>query len=76
MGVGMDVRGPARLAWQLIRETARSSLGDRVSGLAAEAAFFILSLPPALLALLGGIGYVDLSSGRGWSTRFAARPCR
>jgi membrane protein len=66
MGVGMEVQRPVRLAWQLIRETARSSVGDRVSGLAAEAAFFmILSVPPALLALLGGIGYVGPLLGEG-----------
>lgn len=41
--------------------TVRDSLDDRVPGLAAEAAFFaVLSLPPLLLAVLGGIGYASL----------------
>ena len=41
--------------------TIRDSFADRVPGLAAEAAFFaVLSLPPLLLAVLGGIGYAAL----------------
>src|SRR5438132_1300662 len=36
-----------------------SMINDRVSGLAAEAAFFaLLSLPPLLLAVVGTIGYL------------------
>jgi membrane protein len=41
--------------------TVRDSFADRVPGLAAEAAFFaVLSLPPLLLAVLGGIGYAAI----------------
>ena len=41
--------------------TIKDSLEDRVPGLAAEAAFFaVLSLPPLMLAVLGGIGYADV----------------
>ncbi len=62
----MDLPRPLRPAWQLIRDTVRSSLRDRLPGLAAEAAFFmILSVPPALLALLGGIGYIGPLLGEG-----------
>lgn len=40
-------------------ETARSSLRYRVTGLAAEAAFFaLLSLPPLVFALAGSVGYI------------------
>jgi membrane protein len=41
--------------------TVRDSFADRVPGLAAEAAFFaVLSLPPLLLAVLGGIGFAAI----------------
>jgi len=47
------------VAWRVILETAKSSFGYRVTGLAAEAAFFaILSLPPLIFALAGAVGYV------------------
>ncbi len=43
----------------LAARTLRDSRDDRILGLGAEVAFFILlSLPPALLAVLGTIGYV------------------
>jgi membrane protein len=47
-------------AWlTLVQRTLRDMIGDRVPGLAAEVAFFLmLSLPPLLLVLLGLLGYV------------------
>jgi membrane protein len=46
--------------------TVRSSIEDRVHGLAAEAAFFsLLSIPPLLLAVIGSIGYVADMLGPG-----------
>jgi membrane protein len=45
--------------WRLVVTTVASCLRYRVTGLAAEAAFFaLLSLPPLLFALAGSIGYV------------------
>ncbi|WP_240617362.1 YhjD/YihY/BrkB family envelope integrity protein [Nocardioides speluncae] len=45
--------------WRLIVATAASCMRYRVTGLAAEAAFFaILSIPPLVFALAGAIGYV------------------
>jgi len=45
--------------WRLVVTTASSCLRYRVTGLAAEAAFFaILSVPPLVFALAGAIGYV------------------
>jgi len=45
--------------WRLIVTTVSSCLRYRVTGLAAEAAFFaVLSVPPLIFALAGGIGYV------------------
>jgi membrane protein len=56
---------PARLlvvrdtVWQLIVSTVGTCFRNRVTGLAAEAAFFaLLSLPPLLFGLAGSIGYV------------------
>ena len=44
---------------RLAVRTAVDALDDRVPGLAAEMAFFIvLSLPPLLLAVLGSVGFV------------------
>lgn len=46
--------------WRLIVTTVGSCLKYRVTGLAAEGAFFaILSVPPLIFALIGGIGYVS-----------------
>jgi membrane protein len=63
-GAGSE-RGPVGLArvrsiaWTLIRETTSICFRYRVTGLAAEAGFFLLlSLPPLVLALVGGIGYL------------------
>lgn len=51
--------GPLGSAWVLSARTARSSIDDRVHGLAAEAAFFsLLSIPPLILAVVGSIGFV------------------
>lgn len=45
-------------AWLLIRRTAAAAFRYRVTGLAAEAAFFaLLSLPPLMLGLIGLFGY-------------------
>ena len=49
----------AHLVWRLIVATVESCLRHRVTGLAAEAAFFaVLSVPPLIFALAGAIGYV------------------
>ena len=46
------------LLWRLVVTTVSSCLRYRVTGLAAEAAFFaILSVPPLVFALAGAIGY-------------------
>jgi membrane protein len=45
--------------WRLIVSTVANCLRNRVTGLAAEAAFFaLLSLPPLLFGLTGSIGWV------------------
>ena len=45
-------------AWRLIVSTVGTCMRNRVTGLAAEAAFFaLLSLPPLIFALAGSIGY-------------------
>jgi membrane protein len=54
---------PRRLAdtvWRLVVTTVAACLRYRVTGLAAEAAFFaVLSVPPLVFALAGAIGYVS-----------------
>lgn len=51
---------------RLVLETTRACLRYRVTGLASEAAFFmLLSLPPLVLALFGGVGYLGEVAGRG-----------
>ncbi len=53
-----------KVAWLLLKDTVDSCLEYRVTGLAAEAAFFVLlSLPPLLLGLVGALGYVDTVIG-------------
>ncbi|KNB53379.1 membrane protein [Streptomyces caatingaensis] len=48
------------MAWLLLKDTVNSCMEYRVTGLAAEAAFFtLLSLPPLLLALMSLLGYLD-----------------
>jgi membrane protein len=45
--------------WRIVVLTVGTCMRNRVTGLAAEAAFFaILSLPPLIFALAGSIGYV------------------
>lgn len=52
-----------RMAWLLLKDTVNSCIEYRVTGLAAEAAFFtLLSLPPLLMGLLGLLRYLD-----GWT---------
>ena len=47
------------VVWRLVVTTVGSCLRHRVTGLAAEAAFFaVLSVPPLIFALAGAIGYV------------------
>lgn len=47
------------LIWRLIVTTVGSCMRYRVTGLAAEAAFFaVLSMPPLVFAFTGAIGYV------------------
>ncbi|MEU5585402.1 YihY/virulence factor BrkB family protein [Streptomyces chrestomyceticus] len=49
-----------RLAWLLLKDTVNSCMEYRVTGLAAEAAFFcLLSLPPLLLGFIGLLGYME-----------------
>ncbi len=46
-------------AWRLVVATVGTCFRTRVTGLAAEAAFFaLLSLPPLIFGLAGSIGYV------------------
>ncbi len=53
------VRRVGRAIWRLAAYTVGGSIRYRVTGLAAEAAFFtILSLPPLIFGLAGAIGYV------------------
>src|SRR5882724_13162291 len=45
-------------AGRVVRRTLDGMINDRITGLAAEAAFFaLLSLPPLLLAVVGTLGY-------------------
>jgi len=46
--------------WRLVVATTGSCMRYRVTGLAAEAAFFaVLSVPPLIFALAGAVGYVS-----------------
>lgn len=50
----------AHTLWRLIVTTVGSCMRYRVTGLAAEAAFFaVLSVPPLVFALAGAVGYVS-----------------
>ncbi len=52
--------------WQLVTGTIVKAWKDRILGLSAEAAFWqLLSLPPLVLALLGGLGYFGDALGAG-----------
>ena len=45
--------------WRVIKATAATCMRYRVTGLAAEAAFFgVLSLPPLIFGLAGAVGFV------------------
>src|SRR6478752_965555 len=47
------------LIWRLVVATVGSCMRYRVTGLAAEAAFFaVLSVPPLIFAIAGAIGFV------------------
>jgi membrane protein len=47
------------LTWRIVVTTVGACLRNRVTGLAAEAAFFaVLSVPPLIFAMAGAIGYV------------------
>src|SRR4051794_25486626 len=52
--------GRARqLLWRLLVSTVGACMRYRVTGLAAEAAFFaVLSVPPLIFAMAGAIGFV------------------
>ena len=50
----------AETLWRLVVTTVGACMRYRVTGLAAEAAFFaVLSVPPLVFALAGAIGYVS-----------------
>jgi membrane protein len=52
------LRKLGRLFWRLVLATVESCMRYRVTGLAAEAAFFaVLSIPPLVFALAGAIGF-------------------
>lgn len=54
------LRAWRELVWRLVVTTVSSCLKYRVTGLAAEAAFFaVLSVPPLVFAMAGAIGYVS-----------------
>jgi membrane protein len=54
-----SVRDLVAAVWRLVVSTVANCLRNRVTGLAAEAAFFaLLSLPPLLFGLTGSIGWV------------------
>ena len=56
---GIWAQQAREVTWRLIVTTVSSCLRYRVTGLAAEAAFFaILSLPPLIFGLAGSIGYI------------------
>ena len=53
------VQSTREVVWRLVVTTVSSCLRYRVTGLAAEAAFFaVLSVPPLIFAMAGAIGYV------------------
>lgn len=68
MAVGSGARSAVRALpwesvrsglWRLVVSTVGTCMRNRVTGLAAEAAFFaVLSLPPLIFALAGSIGYI------------------
>ncbi|MFE1785003.1 YihY/virulence factor BrkB family protein [Streptomyces sp. NPDC059506] len=53
-----------RVLWLLVKDTVDACMEYRVTGLAAEAAFFtLISVPPLLLGLVGALGYLDTVIG-------------
>jgi membrane protein len=53
------LRRTRALVWRLVVTTVGSCMRYRVTGLAAEAAFFaVLSVPPLIFAMAGAIGFV------------------
>lgn len=53
------LRRTRHLVWRLVVTTVGSCMRYRVTGLAAEAAFFaVLSVPPLIFAMAGAIGFV------------------
>lgn len=53
------VRAAGGVAWTLIKGTAIGGFRYRVTGLAAEAAFFaLLSMPPLVIGLIGTMGHL------------------
>ncbi len=53
-------RQAAHYFWRLVVTTVGSCMRYRVTGLAAEGAFFaVLSVPPLIFALAGAVGYVS-----------------
>ncbi|MGN6301926.1 MAG: YihY/virulence factor BrkB family protein [Angustibacter sp.] len=60
--------------WALTRETVSICLRYRVTGLASEAGFFaLLSLPPMVLGLVGGAGYLGGALGPDTVDRVSAQ---
>lgn len=54
----VDLRIVRHLVWRVVSRTVATCVRHRVTGLAAEAAFFaLLSLPPLIFALAGSIGF-------------------
>ncbi|MFC1412289.1 YihY/virulence factor BrkB family protein [Streptacidiphilus sp. N1-12] len=48
------------IVWQLIKDTTNTCMEYRVTGLAAEVAFFtLMSVPPLLLSVAGTLGYLS-----------------
>lgn len=58
--LALRARHVRELVWRLVVATVSSCLRYRVTGLAAEAAFFaIVSVPPLIFAMAGAIGFVS-----------------
>jgi membrane protein len=54
-----SLAGAKQVAWRILTSTVGSCFRHRVTGLAAEAAFFaILSLPPLIFGLAGSVSYI------------------
>ncbi|MEY9836119.1 YihY/virulence factor BrkB family protein [Streptacidiphilus sp. EB103A] len=51
------------IAWQLVKDTTNTCMEYRVTGLAAEVAFFtLMSVPPLLLCVAGTLGYLSANT--------------